>query len=581
VTQPARDAVRGGGSARAGFAATLLLAAALCVPYRGYLTDDTFIHLQFAKHVSRGEGFAFNRGEPTYGATSPLWVGFLALAGRAGVPVEAPGDPESMPPLAWVAKLMGGASVLLAVWLLGATAGRLGWEPGPARVAAGFLALHAWSARWALSGMETPLAVACVGGSLYLLARRLRVGTGSLPLGLLLGVGGLVRPELHLLALLVLASVAAGARERRGRSVLAVAAGYALVTLPWLALSSISFHRLLPNTAAAKAGAWLDPDRMYGALKAAAEIFLSTDALPIGLFLVLVGTGGAAAAARDRPRRAFFLVAALWPLALVFALAATGTQIVSRYLLPAVPCVLLLGVGALRRLTSGLPPSRARLAFAAALLLYAAPNLYLTFRIALPSAVAHTRGLRDSLISIGLWARARTDPGAEFALPDIGAFGYYSDRRVLDLFGLVTPAMAPIVIRAGYDTVVREVLYEEVGRPGYLIDRAAEPDRLGRPGGEPRPYRFLFARAIPNLGVTRAVRYVYSVYEIDWRSFEETHSRTAMGRGLEPSRRIPYNMRTGRQSMKRGGRNYFSIKQLPPKARVATEASQPLPSVSR
>jgi hypothetical protein len=551
-----------GASARLALLASLLLAAALFLPFRGYLTDDTFIHLQFAKHVSRGDGFAFNRDQPTYGATSPLWVGLLAASGRAGVPVSAPGDAQSMPPLAIAAKVLGGAFALAAVWLLVATAGRLGWEPRAVQVAGGMLALNAWSARWALSGMETPLAVACVALSLYLLARVLPGGRGALLLGVALGMGGLARPELHLFAWLTLGCVLLGARSRGGRAALAAAGGYGALTVPWFAACWVWFHRLLPNTAAAKAGAWLDPGRALGALKASAEILLATDALPLALLLAGLALGAAANAGRDRPRRAFFLLMAVWPPALILALAAAGTQVVSRYLLPALPCVLLLGVASLRRLVGRLRPGRIGLGYAAALLLYAAPNLYLTARVTLPSAVAHTAGLRDSLVRIGLWARGHTRPEDEFAVPDIGAFGYYSDRRVLDLFGLVTPRMAPIVVRAGYDAVVRDFLFEGIGRPSYLIDRGREADRLGRSAGEPSPYEFLFARMIPNLGVTRPTPYVYSVYRIDWEAYDETHPRAAV-RWLEPPEDLDYTWRNARSRAGRGGQNQLFFKRLP------------------
>src|SRR5690242_1575132 len=61
-----------------GLAVALLLALALMWPVRGYLTDDTFIHLQYARNVATGRGFVFNAGEPVYGSTSPLWVALIA-----------------------------------------------------------------------------------------------------------------------------------------------------------------------------------------------------------------------------------------------------------------------------------------------------------------------------------------------------------------------------------------------------------------------------------------------------------------------------------------------------------------------
>ena len=174
----------------------VLLALVLLVPFRGYLTDDTFIHLQFAKHLLRGEGFSFNAGEPTYGATSPLWV-LLVAGGGALVPGAAatPADAGAMPPLALVAKAWGALFTALAVALVAALGRALLWEPRVALSAAALLALHAWSARWAISGMETPLALALAVASLFLLARALIDGKNSFAAGLALGAGVLVRPE--------------------------------------------------------------------------------------------------------------------------------------------------------------------------------------------------------------------------------------------------------------------------------------------------------------------------------------------------------------------------------------------------
>jgi hypothetical protein len=135
--------------------------------------------------------------------------------------------------------------------------------------------------------------------------------------------------------------------------------------------------------------------------------------------------------------------------------------------------------------------------------------------------------LRASLVALGIWARDRTPPGASFAIPDIGAFGYYSDRRVLDLYGLVTPEIAPVVVREGYDAVVKRLLFERAGRPEYLIDRHPVRARLAESGDETNPFRFLFAREIPNLGITRARTYYYSVYAIDWKVVDQTRVRIA------------------------------------------------------
>ena len=63
---------------RIGLIAGLALAAVGMWPVRGYLTDDTYIHLQYARHLANGNGIVFNQGERVYGCTSPLWVALIA-----------------------------------------------------------------------------------------------------------------------------------------------------------------------------------------------------------------------------------------------------------------------------------------------------------------------------------------------------------------------------------------------------------------------------------------------------------------------------------------------------------------------
>lgn len=508
----------------------VLLALALLLPFGGYLTDDTFIHLQFAKNFLRGAGFSFNAGEPTYGATSPLWVFLLAGAG-ALVPGAAatPADAGGMPPLALVAKAWGALFTALAVAMMAALGRALRWEPRYALAAAALLALHAWSARWAISGMETPLALALAVASLLLLARALIGGKSAFAAGVALGAGFLARPEFLLLFALAVAAVAWGSDSRaRVRRLVSLLAGAALAAGPWLALAWAWFHRLLPNTSAAKAGAWLDPERAVSGLRESIRIVLAADFIPLAAAVAaLAWLRPWRAMGTDPGRRAFWALTVGWPVLLVASYAAGGVQVVSRYLLPAAPSIILVGLAAIRHASLRWPARRRAAALALAVILYAAQNVAVTFAVSAPHARRHTAGLRDSLAELGLWARSRTAPGTLVAVPDIGAFGYYSDRPVLDLFGLVTPKMAPITVRFGYDTAVWNLLFEPVGRPRYLIDRSTREGRLSPPDDPVNPYRFLFSRTIPDLGITRPTPYVYSVYTIDWSLYDRLHPRLA------------------------------------------------------
>jgi hypothetical protein len=68
-------------------------------------------------------------------------------------------------------------------------------------------------------------------------------------------------------------------------------------------------------------------------------------------------------------------------------------------------------------------------------------------------------------VSLGRWVAAHTPADARLALNDVGAIGYVSRREVVDVMGLVTPAIMPYR-RAGEAGVLR---YLARTCPDYLI----------------------------------------------------------------------------------------------------------------
>ena len=68
-------------------------------------------------------------------------------------------------------------------------------------------------------------------------------------------------------------------------------------------------------------------------------------------------------------------------------------------------------------------------------------------------------------VHLGHWVARHTPPTARIGLNDIGAIAYFSRREVVDLMGLVTPAIIPFR-RDGEAGVLR---YLEHACPDYLI----------------------------------------------------------------------------------------------------------------
>ena len=240
------------------FLPALLLTASLlwCVYWfihaRGYWEDDAWIHLEFARSVSEGHGFAFN-GRVVAGDTAPLWV--LLLAGvHAFIPQ-------------WLT-----AGKLLTV--LGAVFGLAGTYAFAQRMARCLLVGRAaelfpaamvllivanpYTCYWIFSGME-PVTVAGAACWAVLAATRRRPTAISFVMCCLLaGLGPLLRPEMFFLAVLLALPLYGQWRRLNAPpflKLLSAAIGFALLCGPLLAWCCYSLHafgHLLPNTNAAK-----------------------------------------------------------------------------------------------------------------------------------------------------------------------------------------------------------------------------------------------------------------------------------------------------------------------------------------
>jgi len=140
-----------------------------------------------------------------------------------------------------------------------------------------------------------------------------------------------------------------------------------------------------------------------------------------------------------------------------------------RYSIHLLPLALVVAVIALTPLfsSSALAPSggwvRSRLGWiaSAALLLGAVA--------ALPSAATRygwaVQNIEAMQVHLGHWVARHTPPTARLGLNDVGAIAYISRREVVDVVGLITPAIIPFR-RAGETGVLR---YLEQVCPDYLI----------------------------------------------------------------------------------------------------------------
>lgn len=496
---------------RLGLAVALLLATALMWPLRHYLTDDTFIHLQYASNLAAGHGLVFNQGERVYGCTSPLWVALIADGMTLGF--------DGL----HVARVLGFLATLWSVALFLQLMRRNLKTPALCAVATVAWAGHAWMLRWSLSGMETPLAVALVLAGFVAFTEGKTWGARPVRTGALWALAALTRPEAALLLglwgvfLLVDTDSRAGVR----RLVFGALPPLAIYGT-WLLFARVYFGNALPQTLMAKASGSAGIEVQLENLWRQVRIVGATDGL-MALLLILALLAGSARVWTWRPvtQRAQRLLPWVWVVLVPALYVARGVPVLSRYLLPLLPILSWLAWRAVECWSLGkdATPRTVRrtvvlgTALAALVLIQ---NLAVYSSTVLPQVRSFSAGLQSSLIPLGRWLRENTPKRSAIATPDIGAIGYFSNRRVVDLAGLVTPAMVPFLDREVPEDAIANFRFAAFARPDYIVDRGPRPDDLRRRSRYAPALTLLSVTSVPNLGIARPGRAFYSAYRVDW-----------------------------------------------------------------
>ena len=508
---------------RWGLVAALLLAAALMAPLQDYLTDDTFIHLQYARNLAEGRGLVFNPGERVYGCTSPLWVALLA----DGIALGFDG--------LQTARVLGMLATLWSVVLFLQLMRRNLKTPAVRAVATVAWAGHAWMLRWSLSGMETPLVVALTLAGFVAFTEGKEWGARPMRTGALWALAALARPEAALLLVLWGAFLLVDADSRAGLRRLVFGALPPLAIYgSWLLFAGLYFGSFLPQTLVAKAAGPAGLVDHLANLWRQVSIMGATDGIMAAVLVAALVVGRRSVWTwRPATQRAQRLLPWVWIVAVPLLYVARGVPVLSRYLLPLLPVLSWLAwrAGECWSLTApaGSPagadaaaapsPQRVRrtvvLATALAALVLA-QNLAVYRVKVLPQVHSFSAGLRQSLIPMGRWIERHTPPDAMVAAPDIGALGYFGHRRILDLGGLVTPAMVPHLLRESPEEATANFRFASFARPGYILDRGPRPDDLRLRSRYAAALTPLRLASVPNLGIARPLPAYYTLYRVDW-----------------------------------------------------------------
>ena len=393
----------------------------------GYIEDDAFIHLEFARSVAEGHGFTFN-GLVTNGDTAPAWVLVLAALHTIGL------DWVECAKLACALGLI--STVLAVIYLVRDLVSDEARAQTLALAAVTVTVLNPYFVHWSFSGMES---VTAIGVSLWAIRAAFAQSPSwkrLLTAAALLGVGPLLRPELLLLAgtgapvvLWRCWRLQPHASRATRWSRLALLAGLmALPLIAWCMYAQLTFGSPIPNTNMAKRGGPLAQVAPRLAVVYAAGFPVTLALFPLAAFVRYL---------RGKPVPLIVWVLAVWPVLCVLFYLADHTLVQTRYCLLSMPC---LSVVTLWLIEAEDRPIHLRAA-TVAMVLVSLVTIVLT-------VVPHVENKKEGVRLFGqisVFLRDHVPRDAPVAVFAIGEIAFDSRHPLVDVGGITRPEVIPLL----------------------------------------------------------------------------------------------------------------------------------------
>ncbi len=395
----------------------------------GFPLDDSWIHQTYARNLAlRGE-WSFTPGVMSAGSTSPIWTILLAL-----------GFVLNLSPYLWTFFL--GVLFLFGISLLAEIIMRKSlpfYKPSYPWV--GLLFVFEWHMIWAaFSGMETALYIFLV---LYLMSILLAGSRNYLVAGMLIGISLWVRPDgLTLLGPLTLMILLTGVSfSDRLRSFLRLSFGFGVFFFPYLLFNLAISGAPMPNTFYAKQAEYVG----WNLLPIGTRLVFFSLQFFQGISFVFIPGFIQKMITAIRERNWGLISAAAWMTGyiMIYVMRLPVYQH-GRYLMPALGVFLLIGFSGF---WDGLVwfQSHQRPGFRIASIGSLALILMISFGFGGVTYSQDVAFIESQMVETARWVAQNLPENAKIAAHDIGALGYFGGHPIVDLAGLITPAVIPII----------------------------------------------------------------------------------------------------------------------------------------
>ena len=410
-------------------ALAVYIGASALVFRTGFPLDDAWIHQTYARNLAlRGE-WAFLPGQPSAGSTSPFWTALLT-----------PGYWLGLSPYFWTYLL--GWIGLSGVGLASIRIFRaLHLNDFLISLGAGLFLVCEWHLVWAAaSGMETitfTFIIVLVFASLITVSRNWAI------IGLLIGASVWLRPDGVTLIgpALVIALFVERSWRTRAFALLKFSAALLIIVGPYLLFNHALSGSWWPNTFFAKQAEYAilrESPLTIRFIRQASLILIGSGALLLpGFFISLIW----ASQRKDVTR----LACMAWVIGfiLLYAIRLPVVYQHGRYIIPVIPMYLLLSLAGMVGWASSNEPLMWKRVISRVWMI-STVLIQLTFWGLGARAYGYDVAVIESeMVTAAHWVAANTEPEALIAAHEIGALGFFGDRRLLDLAGLVSPEVIP------------------------------------------------------------------------------------------------------------------------------------------
>lgn len=402
----------------------------------GFPLDDGWIHQTYARNLVEHGEWSYVPGTVSGGSTSPLWTMILSLVYLA----------KSGPFLGtYLLSLIFFCGAGIVFQFLAMSQSDLPDEENLVKKLPifGLFFLLEWRMVWAAaSGMEIMLYIFIILLFFLTLSHRKYAWLS----GLWAGVAIWIRPDgITLLGPILFVLLLSPAERNKKWSVIAKGL---MVFLPFI-VAYLIFNRFtagtfLPNTFYAKQteyAALYQTNLLTRLIQLFGQPWIGAAFLLVpGFIMMLVEV--------IRQRNWFLLSLYLWAIGyvIIYAVRLPVTYQHARYLMPTMPIFYLLGLlGTLKFLQKiRLKPSRQRLLHFALVTLFVF-SIIGFWGLGLTAYAKDTAIIHQEMVQTAIWIRENIPSDEIIAAHDIGALGYYGNHDIVDLAGLISPEIIPII----------------------------------------------------------------------------------------------------------------------------------------